>query len=1379
MLRKLLIILYFLLGIVSFSHSANYDQSLTSYTTNEGLSHFGVTAILEDHKGFIWVGTFNGLNKFDGYDFETYRNSDDNLLISNNKVSALFQDKHHNIWIGTEDGISIYYYEEEKIVNLPKHLLTNIRSDHPFVIDKIFYFNNQIVCITEYEGILFFNPDTYKIERIHPIEVKNKSFQYILDAIPYDNELILIATSKGLLAYNLKTDTHKYVMKGKIGPIKSVTIDQEKNVYVALYNGLAHIRLNKKEDDYQFFLIKRFFQNERFLKIDATFDNKLWAGSLSKGCWLIEDPMNIRNRQPLNQNVYTKYFDIGRVNNILDIEKTHKVWITSFNEGLFLYNNQPLAFQYNDLNTDQLKGQNFKNKVLELCIWNETHILCSIYLRGLVNFNTKTNSIEPLPEELKSIPIPKEWASMVKDNNGGKWMRYTKGRGSIYYQSPNEKHKWHLIQDSKDSKFLNARITQVVQDSFGYYWIASNHGCYKLKMTPNGKIISSELLQNEEDIVISEANQCKNIQIDSLNNRILIGTTLSGLIVIDNKEDLPLLVMNKQQYYTSSPKGMQLPCNHISNILFLADGNIALGTEGKGLLIVDNLSEQQVQFKTYSESAGLDNNIIKKIIIDDQHNLWITTDRGLNKFDTKLKTFKHFTKENGVNAYAFENAGFKQKSGNIFFAAGNGICGFDPLKTDISSNIPEFTFGNLVLINRKVHVNDTIDGNLILDKPLSAKKKITLNYDQNIFSVELLSLHYSDPKSYFLKYRLLPQDDEWIRTSSKFKNASFNGLPPGKYTLEAMASNSKNKWTEPIRLEIEITPPLWKTPLAYFLYVLIIVVVLYFVGRFLLNHTKLKHQYELEQVERHRIDELNKTKEKMFMNISHEFRTPITLIMGPIQMLLKMFQSNQDAFMHLDLINRQSKKMLQLVNQVQDFHKAEQSILKINKENFDFTGLIIDIKKDFDQLAEKQGKQLNIKGEYNQLFITADMGKLEIILNNLLNNAFKFTKKGDSIDIEYSYNETGLTFKVMDTGIGVKPSDLPYVFDRYYQNDNSNTYSIGSGIGLAFSKRLVEMHFGSIEIESEEGKGTCFIVNLPLEVNAKDALNEERIKDLIAQEDDDEKQKILPSALELPSNLYDESMKELNVFYVEDNEELRSFVNGVLSEYFNVTCFVNGKECLDTLENEWPDLIISDILMPEMNGLELCHKIKTDIRTSHIPIILLTSRSSLDDKVKGLEVGADYYISKPFEMKHLIASVQMLLKNRKQLRERFQIDFPVEVEKKNNNKEDAIFIEKFYELIEENLENEDIDMNVFAKGLYLNRTTFFQKVKAITNYTPYELLKVYRLKKAAELLVQEQLPVADVCVRTGFKNRTHFSRMFKEYYGVSPSKYSKSLENKG
>ncbi|NLR93413.1 hybrid sensor histidine kinase/response regulator transcription factor [Flammeovirga agarivorans] len=1376
-LLSFIVLIFFFVDVTAQPKNIS-NEGLTNYGINDGVSHYGVTALIEDHKGLIWLGTYNGLDRYNGYDFKNFRNSDYEKILSDNKIRSLYQDEKNNIWVGTENGLNVFIYDEQKIQIIPTANIVS-KSDQPCIIAKIIPFKNHIVCVTEYEGLLFYNKDTYQLERVHSIEIKDKVFQYVYDALPMGDNTILISTAKGLIAYNSESDHHEYILEENISSCKGIAKDASNNIYVAEYNGISFIKAKQHNGSYQFHYVKKFFPNARFRALAIDDKDQLWAGMLSKGIALFKNPNSFTEKEKYRRNKCDRYLEIGRVSDIISEKENNEIWIASLSDGLFTFDKNASPFKYADLNTVELRGRHFNNKILEGCVWDDEHILLSSYLRGLVYYNTKTEKLAPLPEEFKNSPLPVKWTSIIKDNKGGKWMRFTRERGQWYYQKPNDKKNWIAVKSNEISEMTYSKFYQIEVDKFGYYWVATNNGLFRLKLDEKGNITTGEKLSENPNTQIANASQFRTIMIDSLNNSVWVGTTLSGLLKFHNADGVCINDMQVDQYKNENNKSSSLPSNHVSNIVLLPNGSVCVGLEGKGLCIIEDDSKDKLKYSCYSEKDGLDNNIVKKIVYDEKNKLWITTDKGLNLFDLETKTFKQFTVEDGIHAYAFENVGFKQNDHKIVFAAGNGICFFDPAKTDIEKPLPPFSFGDLVLLNTTINVNDTINNRVILDKPLDQKKKITLRYDENIFSIELLLLHYSNyPSSYKIKYRLLPQDDEWIETTSEFKNISFNGIAPGKYTLEAKASNSKNNWTAPISLNIVVRPPFWKTPFAYFLYFVLLCAIVFIVIRFMLNHTHLKHELELEHVERMRVDELNKTKERIFMNISHEFRTPITLITGPIQMLLNMFSSNKDAFVHLDLIHRQSNKMLQLVNQVQDFHKAEQSILKLKSENFDFTGLVMDMKKDFDSLAQKQEKHLEIEGDANQLFITADRYKIEIVLNNLLNNAFKFTKKGDTVKIQYGYDEQSLFFKVIDTGIGIEKENLPYVFDRFYQSENSNTYSIGSGIGLAFSKRLVEMHFGKISIESEVGEGTTFSVTLPVKVNAKEILNENRMQDILSNETDDEKQKILPTTLELPSYLMDESLKELNVFYVEDNEELRTFVSDVLSEYFNVTCFENGKECLNTLENEWPDLIISDILMPEVNGLELCQKLKTDIRTSHIPIILLTSRSSIDDQVKGLEVGADFYISKPFDMKHLVASSQMLLKNRKQLRERFQIDFPVEVEKKNTNKDDAIFIEKFYELIEENLENEDIDMNVFAKGLYLNRTTFFQKVKAITNYTPYELLKVYRLKKAAEFLVQENLPVAEVCVRTGFKNRTHFSRMFKEYYGVSPSKYSKSLEEK-
>ncbi len=499
-----------------------------------------------------------------------------------------------------------------------------------------------------------------------------------------------------------------------------------------------------------------------------------------------------------------------------------------------------------------------------------------------------------------------------------------------------------------------------------------------------------------------------------------------------------------------------------------------------------------------------------------------------------------------------------------------------------------------------------------------------------------------------------------------------------------------------------------------------------------------------------------------------------SLISGPTNNLLERFNKNPEIGGKLALIQRQSKKILQLIEQVQDFRRADANLLSMHYSRFNFNLFIEELAVDFIFFAKNDNKFLEIIGEESSIIVSADKDKLEKIFNNLLNNAFKYTETSDKIKIEYNSDGKDLIVAVSDTGRGIDEIDLVHIFERFYQSHKQkNVHLSGSGIGLAFTKRLVEMHYGFIFAESELNVGTKIIVKLPIVkqqeegnmlINAHIKLpKEEEVSFKI-----DSSSKIIPNDVKV-SGEFSESL----IFYAEDNIEMRNYVTRLLSKFFKVKSFRNGQECLDALDLEWPDIVISDIQMPELSGLDLCVKIKSDLKTSHIPVVLLTALSNIEDHLKGIRDGADAYIKKPFDVKQLFATTESLLINRKQLRERYQVGIPLTKENKNNRNDNA-FLDKLYSLIEENLDNQNFDLDSIAKEMYLNRTHFFQKVKMLTNQTPLEILRNYRLKKAAEYLIQKELSVNEVYILVGFKSRTHFAKIFKEKYGVSASKYSRS-----
>ncbi|WP_158021985.1 hybrid sensor histidine kinase/response regulator transcription factor [Flammeovirga pacifica] len=1366
MKKYFFLLLLALICINQYSYSENTFSKTKSYSMSDGLSHYGVTSILEDHNGLLWLGTFDGLNCFNGFDFKIFRNTGEVESITNNRVRSLYQDKNNNIWVGTERGISLYNYQDQIFQTLYEAESAEVHINGT-TINHIFKYQNQIICVSEHNGLYFFDEETYELKKFITIESQKKNGFYYYGLVQLDHHLI-ISTIDGVIIYNLEKDTYREIKLEGLKNTRGITITPDKkHVFIVGNSGIYKYEINENSEDILSFSDKYFTKN-RFRSIYCAQDNQLYLGHISTGLDVIDDYHELQKEVRLSKYKNKVSLPLDRVS-VYALNKESGDWIASFTEGIYHINNRSQDFSNFKIPNNQKQRFPKKSQVLSINQFDQNTLLFNVNFRGVYCYDIAQNQFCGLENRLKNFDT-NQVNNLYLDNEDNKWIKSIYNYGHIYFQ---EKHsdKWLKIHDSRFPFLDKLNIKSVAKDRFGYYWLATNEGLFRLEIK-NNTLIDAQELKKFKQQTKNLSSEMRYMYLDPLVDVVWVGTRLNGLIRIQNK-DLPLDALETQQYVHSSKDPNSISSNHITSIIRLPNKELWVGTERGGVCRVTK-DASTYRFKSFREKEGLDNNVVKSILSDKNNNLWISTNKGLNVLNTKTFVIRTFSKEDGMLVAPFENTSTLLEDGKMVFGGANGFCIFHPDSISEES-YPKLRLGELKIYNQEVQPNKSVSDHIILTQNLNSTDHFSLNYDQNVFSIEMLSLHYSNPKSHLLKYRLLPIEKEWVEVTSDLKTASFNSLPPGNYTFEVATSNSNKDYGKIKSISIEIKPPYWKTVWAYIIYVILGVVLIGITIKFLLHLTGLKHQLQIEQLEYNRLEELNKTKQQMFMNISHEFRTPLTLISGPIQVLLKMFSSHKEAFEHLDLINRQSKKMYQLVNQVQDFNKAEQSLLKLQLKSFDLIELLANVKEDFDPLAKKQNKVFRLKGEANKIFINADYDKLEIVLNNLLNNAFKFTQEKDSITMEYSSNADGIDLYITDSGQGISEEDVPFIFDRFYQS-KTNTSNIGSGIGLAFSKKLVDLHFGTIKVSINDKEGTTFHVFIPTKVSKESQFNEVRLSQLLEEESHEERQKLLPDNLALPEIKIDENLKDQTVFFVEDNPDLREFVQSVLSDHFNIKAFENGRKCLDYLEKEWPDLLLSDILMPELNGLELCNSLKLDIRTSHIPVILLTSKSSVEDKISGLEIGADAYITKPFDMKHLITSIQMLLKNRLLLRERFKIDVPIELERKSNDKNDKIFIDKLYQLMEDNYSNEELDINFFAKELYLNRTHFYQKVKAITNHTPLELLRMFRLKKAAELLVQEKIPVSEVYLLTGFKSRTHFTKMFKDTYGLTPGKYGKSTK---
>lgn len=1369
-LLSLLSYLFFPWQITSQETKFDYYQQLT---ISDGLAHNGITAILEDSKGYIWIGTYDGLNRYNGYEFKVYKNLVNEKVISSNRIREIKEDSRGDIWIGTDKGISVFDYSSEKLRNIYSFENERKLVSGPVVLKIIENENtNEIICATEGNGVLIFDSDYKLLKHLHLESEINKKVVFS-DGILLDNSRCLFATSVGVFILNTKTNEFDRILEEQIKSCVSLCKTNDDTLLIALNFGFGIVNFNFINGNYKFEFLQRKLPNEAISRITIDKLRNVWIGTRNDGVIHLDNADKLKKNTDFKISYFREKSGLIRTS-CLTLTGNDECWIGTFNKGIYRFKLKENPIKSYDPSMNYEFGIR-SNEIISLTPFDEDRVYLATNRGGFSLFNTKNQNFEKLPFK-HTIDYLKTGGTVYVDSNKNTWMKVSVIKGLNRIRE-NNKVVDNLYSDIIPSLGKDKTPRTILDDKNGNLWIGDYSGVYKIKFDEFDQIKKIEILNNNSFFKDVKIGLIRCLFYDSILDEIWVGTDTQGLFRINLKEGNSLEEYLVNQYVVDVNNKSSISSNFVTSIVKLPNKDMWIGTEGGGICKVNN-SDTEPIFVTFSEEQGLSNNVVKDILYDKENNLWVSTNIGLNKFDRNNFSFKKYSKNEGLPFDDFNTSAVALKNGNFLFSGMNGFCYFQPDELIDNQKLPKFEFGALEIFNKTILPMDTINDRVLLSKRLEEVQEIELKYHENVFSIELNSLHYSNAENHYLKYKLSPINEDWIVVSSDQRKISFNGLQPGEYELIAMASNSLKTWTSPKILKIKITPPFWKTNWAIGGYVLLLILAIYVGFTIVLKIQSLRHSLQIEQIEKDNVKGINAAKLRFFSNISHEIKTPLTLINAPISLLYEKYKIDFDSKQNIELIKRQSKKISQLLDQVFDFQKSDAELLKLNYTEFSFDEFINKITIDFRFMAKNEGKVLEVVKSGPEIFVSADKDKLEKIFNNLLNNALKFTRPKDRIKIEYKSLDNKLYAEVSDTGKGIFEEDLPHVFERFYQSNNKDSiYSGGTGIGLAFSKRLVEMHYGRIKIESKLNFGTKLFLELPIVTNKildRDNENEELI--FISEKKKDANNFVIKEDIsELKIN---EEFKNATVFYVEDHMEMRIFVSGILSKYFNVKSFRNGQECLDALDEEWPDIVISDLLMPEVTGLELCKKIKTEIKTSHIPVILLTACTSNKERIQGLVDGADAYIMKPFEVVHLITRTEALLLNRKQLRERYRIGIPIAKQGDKTSGNDDKFLEQLYVLMAENLDNQEIDIDQFARALYVNRTHFYKKVKALTNHTPFDLLKNYRLKKGAELLAEGDLSVKEVSIRTGFKSRPHFTKLFKEKYDISPGMYADQIKKK-
>ncbi|MGZ3900785.1 MAG: two-component regulator propeller domain-containing protein, partial [Bacteroidia bacterium] len=952
--------------------------------------------------------------------------------------------------------------------------------------------------------------------------------------------------------------------------------------------------------------------------------------------------------------------------------------------------------------------------------------------------------------------------SLCIDDEGILWVgTYTGGLNR--FDGKNFKHYRH--DDADSASLANDNIWKIFEDRERNLWIGTLGSGLDLMDKKTSRFKHYQLKQDKPGTLPS--NFISDILQDRAGN-LWIGTD-NGVAVFKKNN-------NSQIFYQHSNDRNSLSNNNVMSILEDSKGRIWVGTR-EGLNLFD---EQSKNFQIFTMSDGLPDNMILNILEDEHQSLWISTPNGLcnaipkqKENGTGLSVISYNELNNLQNQEFNSKAAYKTREGELIFGGPSGFNIINPSAIKKPVYYTKIVFTDLEILNKKIEPGELVNNRVLLQRSLSQLQGIDLKYKENVFSIEFVSLDYANSTRDKYAYMLEGFNPDWLYADGNQRRATYTNLDPGHYTFKVKVLNSDGLWSNVKVLQITIEPPFWRTPVAYVIYILIAAGLLILIRRITLDRIHMRYEVAHQRREADRAHALEQLKTKFFTNVSHEFRTPLSLIIAPLDKIIKQ-TPDEDHKKQLNLVQRNAKRLLNLVNQLLDFRKMEVQELKLHPSIGDIIRFSRDISHSFLDIAEKKKIQLSFSSNVDSLEIYFDKDKIEKILFNLLSNAFKYTHDNGMVSINLIYNtpinienDGTLAIEVKDTGIGI-PADMhEKIFEPFFQTDvPESMVNQGTGIGLAITKAFVKLQNGMITVKSEPERGTCFTVLLP----AKKIYDSpsEATSNPKAPED----------AEQIISEESQKHGKKKTILVVEDSEDLRFYLKDNLKIQYKVEEATNGKEGWEKIKLLNPDLVVSDIMMPLMDGVELARKIKTATATAHIPVILLTAMGSEEKQLAGFKAGVNDYITKPFTFEILASRIRNLLAQQELLHKRFQKQIEVNPGEVTITPVDEKFLKHALEVVEKNMDVPEFSVEDFSHDMYMNRVTLYRKILSLTGKTPIEFIRSIRLKRAAQLLEKSGLSIAEIAYEVGFNNPKNFTKFFKEEFKMLPSQYASNRKEK-
>lgn len=1347
MLRQVLglILLFFVNAHIL---SQEYERvSFSHISLDKGLSQSTIFDIEQDKSGFMWFATYDGLNKYNGYDFTIYRYDPDNeSSLGSDIVRTLYVDLHDRLWIGTRAGLSLYESDKESFRNF-KLLSQDGKAQQ---INRITDFDEDCLLLSTNNGLFLF--DTRKEEKALVPGLESNSF--VANTFLHVEDKIYIGLTNGLIVYD-KT-------KGRLERI----VPHMDKMFV-------HSIIKEAED-------------------------RIWVATEDNGLFLLDEKLEII------KNYRAKTNDLGSISSdhirSLVIDNRGVLWVGTF-VGLDIYDKNSDSF-HTYMSNPVDNSSVSQNSIRSIFKDDQGGIWCGTYFGGLNYYHSLNNRFGHIKYMGDNSSINDKVVScIVEDADKNLWIG-TNDKGVNFYNTKTKRYTYYM--DSQKIGGTSNNVKSIyIDEKTGLVYVGTHAG---------GLSILNRRTGNITNLTTENSGLCDNNVysiIKSPEEFLWIGT-LGGLMrfnpqsktfekeldIFNDIKTSQLYLDSKKRLWVGSEEGLiiysykdkkiinielidgtpLLKNAFVNCITETEKGDICFGTRN-GMFIY---SESKGNISHFTTADGLPNNVVYGILEDGLYKLWMSTNNGLACYTPYSKSFKVYNKNDRIQSSQFNTYSYcKTQEGLMYFGGVNGINVFHPEKIVDNPYTPNAVIDKLLLFNKTVYPGDQTN---ILEKSISETSHIELSSKQSSFSLEFVVANYTSGQSNNFAYMLGGFDEEWIYTSDK-RVVTYTNLDAGDYVFKVKVANNDGVWSKKTtELRIKVLPVWWRTWWATLLFAVAFIIIGSIIIRTIWFRKLLKKELKMEQLDKIRQEELSQTKTRFFINISHELRTPLTLIKSPLEEIINHRSDDKWLMGQMNYIKKSIDKLLYLINQIMDYRRAELGAfeLKVVKDNLN--DFVYDQFLLFESMARRKKIDFSFDSNIMDKTFIFSPQYVGIILSNLLSNAFKYTSEGGKVTVTLNNDDHWVYITVSDTGKGIPMNQQERIFERFYQTSPDHS---GSGVGLSLVKNLIDNHFGKIGLISEEGVGSSFSVKLPqdeevyknvefisLDDGELTQYNETR-REVFDDEQDDE---VLASIKD--NGEESEGSQKETILIVEDNVEILDYLKKEFKAQYNVIGVEDGVPALDIVMNKgtYPDLIITDVMLPEVSGLKLCKAIKQNIHTCHIPVIIISAKTDIEDQLEGLQVGADDYILKPFSISILQSKIQNILKARKRTILYYSKSNDIEPEKITFNAMDEELIKKATEIVKNNMDNISFSVDDFSREMAMSRSNLHLKLKAITGESTIDFIRKIRFNEACRLLREGRYNVSEVGLMVGFNSPSYFATSFKKYYGVLPSEYVKSLK---